>query len=41
MMIMISGRKERGKGKGEDGVTTEMIKILEEFGVEKLKTLYN
>ena len=30
-----------GKAPGDDGVTTEMIKILEEFGVEKLTTLYN
>ena len=30
-----------GKAPGDDGITTEMIKLLEEFGVEKLANLYN
>ena len=30
-----------GKAPGDDGVTTEMLKILEEFGAEKLTNLYN
>ena len=30
-----------GKAPGEDGITTEMLKQLEEFGIEKLTELYN
>ena len=30
-----------GKAPGDDGITIEMIKLLEEFGVEKLTELYN
>ena len=34
-------RAKTNKAPGADGVTTEMIKALEEFGVEKLSDLYN
>ena len=30
-----------GKAPGDDGITTEMLKLLEDFGVEKLADLYN
>ena len=30
-----------GKAPGDDGITTEMLKLLEEFGIEKLCDLYN
>ena len=30
-----------GKAPGDDGITTEMLKLLEDFGVEKLTDLYN
>ena len=30
-----------GKAPGEDGITTDMLKFLESFGVEKLTDLYN
>ena len=30
-----------GKAQGEDGITTEMLKVLEEFTVEKLTELFN
>ena len=30
-----------GKAPGDDGITTEMLKALEEFGIEKLTDLYN
>ena len=30
-----------GKAPGDDGITVEMIKLLEEFGVDKLTELYN
>ena len=30
-----------GKAPGDDGITTEMIKILEDFGIDKLTELYN
>ena len=32
---------QMGKAPGEDGITTEMLKTLESFGVEKLTDLYN
>ena len=32
---------QTGKAPGEDGITTEMLKQLEEFGIEKLTELYN
>ena len=34
-------RAKANKAPGADGVTAEMIKALEEFGVEKLTDLYN
>ena len=35
-------RKSRiGKAPGEDGITTEMIKAIGQFGIEKLSELYN
>ena len=30
-----------GKAPGDDGVTTEMLKLLESFGIEKLADLFN
>ena len=30
-----------GKAPGDDGITTEMLKLLESFGVDKLTDLYN
>ena len=30
-----------GKAPGEDGITTEMLKQLKKFGIEKLTELYN
>ena len=30
-----------GKAPGDDGITTEMLKLLEEFGIEKLCDLFN
>ena len=30
-----------GKAPGNDGITTEMLKALEDFGVDKLTDLYN
>ena len=30
-----------GKAPGEDGITTEMLKFLDSFGIEKLTELYN
>ena len=30
-----------GKAPGEDGITTEMLKILEDFGIDKLTELFN
>ena len=30
-----------GKAPGDDGITTEMLKTLENFGVDKLTYLYN
>ena len=32
---------QTGKAPGKDGITTEMLKQLEEFGIEKLTELYN
>ena len=32
---------QTGKAPEEDGITTEMLKQLEEFGIEKLTELYN
>ena len=31
----------KGKSPGEDGITTEMVKTLEEFGINALTELYN
>ena len=30
-----------GKAPGEDGITTEMLKLLEDFGIDKLTELFN
>ena len=30
-----------GKAPGKDGITTEMLKYLDSFGVDKLTLLYN
>ena len=32
---------QEGKAPGDDGITLEMIKLLEDFGIEKLTDLYN
>ena len=34
-------KSQNGKAAGEDGITTEMIRTLEEFGVDTLTDLYN
>ena len=34
-------KSQAGKAPGDDGITVEMIKLLEEFGIEKLTDLYN
>ena len=34
-------KTSNGKAPGEDGITTEMIKILDDFGIDKLLELYN
>ena len=34
-------KTQSGKAPGEDGITTEMLKQLEDYGVEKLTELYN
>merc|ERR1712148_40337 len=34
-------KSQGGKAPGDDGITLEMIKLLEEFSVDKLTELYN
>ena len=34
-------RMKNGKAAGEDGITAEMLKALQEFGIQKLTTLFN
>ena len=34
-------REEAKKAPGDDGITSEMLKTLEDFGVEKLTDLWN
>ena len=34
-------KSQTGKAPGDDGITVEMIKLLEDFGLEKLTDLYN
>ena len=34
-------KSQNGKAPGDDGITTEMLKLLEDFGVEKMTELFN
>ena len=34
-------KSQNGKAPGEDGITTEMLKLLEDFGVQKMTELFN
>ena len=34
-------KSQGGKAPGDDGITLKMIKLLEEFGIDKLHQLYN
>ena len=34
-------KSQGGKAPGDDGITVEMIKLLEDFGIDKLTDLYN